>query len=226
MIRIEDLTQEDITKAGDIDLRRWRSSFCQVFEKRQRANKQVDMMLPGYAFLTLQMRERELVWKAHDIDMALFEIRVAGSDNQSEAEADVEEEAVVGAPDIEKVDVNIISKSDNDDERIVFGVVYEPDTEDTQGDEATALEIKKACYSFMENGQVYFVMHKGVRVDVCVLENYLAPVDFSIETASGMEKVTKGTWLLGSRIPFGEMWADIKSGELAGYSMGGTGQRV
>lgn len=226
MTRIEDLTKEDVTEAGDIQLHRWRSSFCQVFEKRQLSNKKIDMMIPGYAFLTSAMRERGLVWKAHDIDMELFEIRVAiDSEKQSEA-ATTEEEVMVDAPDIDKLDVSIISKSDDDDERIVFGVVYEPDEEDTQGDEATAEEIKKACYSFMENGQVYFVMHKGVRVDVCVLENYLAPVDFSIETTDGVEKVTKGTWLLGSRIPVGEMWDDIKSGELAGYSMGGTGQRV
>lgn len=225
MVRIEDLTKEDVTEAGDIQLHRWRSSFCQVFEKRQLSNKEIDMMIPGYAFLTSAMRERGLVWKAHDIDMELFEIRVA-VDSEKQVAIATEEEVVVDAPDIDKLDVSIISKSDDDDERIVFGVVYEPDTEDTQGDEATAEEIEKACYSFMENGQVYFVMHKGVRVDLCVLENYLAPVDFSIETADGVEKVTKGTWLLGSRIPVGAMWDDIKSGELTGYSMGGTGQRV
>ncbi len=220
MKRIEDLTQDDITQAGDIELHRWRSSFCQVFEKRQMENKEIDMMLPGYVFLTDTMRERGLVWKAHDIDMALFEIRVAGSD-QSEAEADIEEEVIADAPDIEKVDVSIISKSDDDDERIVFGVVYEPDAEDTQGDYATAEEIRKAAYTFMENGQEYKVMHKGAPVDVRVLESYLAPVGFSI----GEDVVKKGSWMLTSRINDPEMWADIKSGEFAGYSMGGTSER-
>ncbi len=220
MILIEDLTQEDVMNAGDIQLRRWRASFCQVFEKRKGANKEIDMMLPGYAFLTSQMRERGLVWKAHDIDMALFEIRVAvGSDNQSEAEADIEEEVIIDAPDIE-LDVNIISKSD-DDEHIVIGVVYEPDEEDTQGDYATEEEIRKAAYSFMENGQSYLVMHKGVTADVCVLESYLAPVDFEL----GGETVKKGSWVLTSRINDAEMWADIKSGEFTGYSMGGTSER-
>lgn len=218
MKRIEDLTQDDITEAGDIELHRWRSSFCQVFEKRQAANKEIDMMLPGYVFLTDTMRDRGLVWKAHDIDMALFEIRVAGSDDQSEAEAD--EEVMVDAPDIEKVDVNIISKSD-DDEHIVFGVVYEPDEEDTQGDYATEEEIRKAAYTFMENGQDYLVMHKGTPADVCVLESYLAPVGFSV----GEETVKKGSWMLTSRINDAEMWVDIKSGEFTGYSMGGTSER-
>lgn len=223
MKRIEDLTPDDIAEAGDVQLRRWRSSFCQVFEKRQKANKEIDMMLPGYVSLTKEMLGRSLVWKAHDIDMMLFEIRVAvSSESQSEAEEEHEEEVVVGAPDIEKhkINVNIISKSD-DDERIVVGVVYEPNEEDTQGDYATAEEIRKAAYSFMENGQIYKVMHKDVAVDICVLETYLAPVEFQI----GDETITKGTWLLASRIPPGEMWADIKSGEFTGYSMGGTTER-
>lgn len=219
MKRIEDLTQDDIAEAGDVQLRRWRSSFCQVFEKRQKANKEIDMMLPGYVSLTSEMLKRSLVWKAHDIDMTLFEIRVAVS---SESQSEIEEEVVVGAPNAEGpvINVNIISKSD-DDERIVMGVVYEPNEEDTQGDYATAEEIRKAAYSFMENGQIYKVMHKDVAVDICVLETYLAPVEFQI----GDETVTKGTWLLASRIPPGEMWADIKSGEFTGYSMGGTTER-
>ena len=222
MKRIEELTQDDITKAGDIELYRLRLRFCQVFQKADREPAENDALLPGYAFLTDTMRERELVWKAHDIDMALFEARLAvGSDNQSEAEAGIEEEVMVDAPDVGKVDVSIISKSDDDDERIVFGVVYEPDEEDTQGDYATVEDIRKAAYSFMEIGQIYKVMHKGVPVDVCVLESYLAPVEFQM----GGETVKKGTWLLGSRIPEGEMWADIKSGEHTGYSMAGTSER-
>jgi len=130
-------------------------------------------------------------------------------------------------PDFSKrsVDVSIISKSD-DDERIILGVVYAPDEEDTQGDSATVEEIKKAAYSFMESGQKYCVMHNGVRVDLCVLENYLAPVDFTVETAEGTENITKGTWMLASRVPAGELWADVKSGALTGYSMGGTTEQV
>jgi len=226
LIPIEELTQDDVTKAESADLLTYRLKFCQVFKKRERANRPTDMMLPGYAFVTAEMKDRGLVWKSQEIDLELFRARIAVGlklripDEDNELE---EEEVIEDAPDIEKeaVGVSIISKSD-DDERIVFGVVYEPDEEDTQGDYATAEEIRKAAYSFMENGQTYHVMHKGAEVPVCVLESYLAPVEFQM----GEETVKKGTWLLGSRIPEGEMWTDIKSGELAGYSMGGTGDRV
>ncbi len=214
MIRIEDLTKDDIEEASNDDLYKYRLSFCQVFQKRERAGEDTDKMLPGYAFLTREMKKRRLIWKAQEIDMVLFGKRM------NIAPPNEEEEVIPDAPDAEEsaIDVSIISKSDDDDERIVFGVVYEPDVEDTQGDQATAEEIRKAAYSFMENGQTYKVMHKGIAVDICVLETYLAPVEFQI----GDETITKGTWLLASRIPKGELWADIKSGEYTGYSMAGT----
>jgi len=224
LIPIEDLTLEDVVNAASQDLCVYRLKFCQVFEKRQRQNKSVEMMLPGYAFLTTEMKDRGLVWKAQEIDLELFRAWIVVAEDNAEEDTKEDEEVVADASDLEKqtVDVNIVSKSDDDDERIVFGIVYEPDEEDTQGDYATAEEIRKAAYSFMENGQTYHVMHKGAVVNVCVLESYLAPVEFQ----AGGETVKKGTWLLASRIPEGEMWTDIKSGELAGYSMGGTGDRV
>lgn len=213
MKRIEELTKDDILEAEDKDLFKYRLSFCQVFDKRQREDQPIDMMLPGYIFLTNEMKKRHMIWKAHEIDMQLFSVQM---DVMMSEEEEVEE--VVDVPATESVDVNIISKSDDDDERIVVGVVYEPDEEDTQGDYATAEEIRTAAYSFMENGQTYHVMHKGVAVNIGVLESYLAPVEFAV----GEETVKKGTWMLTSRIIDADMWADIKSGKLAGYSMGGT----
>ena len=143
MKRIEDLTQDDVTKATTEELYKYRLSFCQVFQKRETEGKDTQMMLPGYAFLTQTMRKQGLIWKAQDIDMALFS--VAWGDLPEEEEVDIEEvpEEVVDVPAVEKVDVSIISKSDDDDERIVFGIVYEPDVEDTQGDQATAEEIRR-----------------------------------------------------------------------------------
>jgi len=227
LIPIEDLTREDVVNAASQNLCVYRLKFCQVFQKRERHNKSIDMMLPGYAFLTAEMKERGLVWKSQEIDLELFRAQIAvGLQPRSPAEdnAEEDEEVVQDAPDADAdaIDVSIISKSDDDDERIVVGIVYEPDEEDTQGDYATAEEIRLAAYSFMENGQTYHVMHKGVAVDIGVLESYLAPVAFLM----GEETVKKGTWMLTSRIPDADMWADIKSGELAGYSMGGTGDRV
>ncbi len=103
------------------------------------------------------------------------------------------------------------------DEQIVYGIVYEPDTVDAQGDEANAEVIKKAAYGFMENAQNFKVMHKGKNVKVQILENYLAPVDFKINK----RQVKKGTWILVTRILDKKLWKQIKEGNLTGYSMAG-----
>jgi len=119
---------------------------------------------------------------------------------------------------IEK-DIEIIP-IEKGDEHIVYGIVYEPDTKDAQGDEANAEEIQKAAYDFMEHVQTFKVMHKGNRVKVRILENYIAPVDFTIKK----RKVKKGSWILVTRILDKKLWAEIKAGKLTGYSMAGYAQ--
>lgn len=103
------------------------------------------------------------------------------------------------------------------DEHIVYGIVYEPDTIDAQGDSASAKEIQKAAYDFMENVQTFKVMHTGKKVNIKILENYIAPVDFTI----AKRNVKKGSWVLVTRILDKKVWKDIKAGKLTGYSMAG-----
>lgn len=111
----------------------------------------------------------------------------------------------------------VILPIEKGDEHIVYGIVYEPDTVDAQGDQASADEIQKAAYDFMENVQAFKVMHKGKKVKVKILENYIAPVDFAI----AKRKVKKGSWVLVTRILDSELWKDIKAGKFTGYSMAG-----
>jgi len=103
------------------------------------------------------------------------------------------------------------------DERIVCGIVYEPDEVDSQGDMTTEDEIRKAAYQFMEEVQKFKMNHKGKPVKARVLESYIAPNDLVI---AGHE-VKKGSWLLTTRILDKQIWDDIKSGKLTGYSMAG-----
>jgi len=118
----------------------------------------------------------------------------------------------------EEIEKNIvILPIEKGDEHIVYGIVYEPDTKDAQGDQASADEIQKAAYDFMENVQTFKVMHKGKKVKVKILENYIAPVDFTI----AKKQVKKGSWVLVTRILDSKLWKDIKAGKLTGYSMAG-----
>ena len=55
-----------------------------------------------------------------------------------------------------------------------------------------------------------------------MLESYLAPTDFTI----GELAVRKGTWLLAVRVLSDELWERVKSGDLTGFSIGGSARRV
>jgi site-specific DNA-adenine methylase len=108
------------------------------------------------------------------------------------------------------------------EERYVLGVVLEPETVDAQDDIYSAAEVRDAAHRFMEQHQNIGLMHRGlVNGRVKILESYLAPTSFPLDGA----QVRKGTWLLAVRILDDELWAQIKSGELTGLSIGGSARR-
>jgi len=132
---------------------------------------------------------------------------------------EIEKEQDILKPDIEKkferfVPIFPIAKGD---EHIVYGVVYEPDVEDSQGDTANTEEIQKAAYQFMEDVQLFKVNHKGKKIKVKVLESYIAPADFVVSN----QQIKKGSWILVTRVLDKKVWKDIKEGHLTGYSMAG-----
>lgn len=106
-------------------------------------------------------------------------------------------------------------------EHIVYGIVSEPETEDSQGDIISEAEIRKAAYRFMEEAQIFKVNHDGNEVKTSILENFLAPDDFVI---NGLP-VKKGSWILAVRVLNKAVWEDITKGALTGYSIAGYAQR-
>jgi len=112
-----------------------------------------------------------------------------------------------------------IMKRGTDEERYVFGVVLEPDAVDSQGDVYDEEAVKYASRYFMASRHRMGFMHDYVLEDdkYIVVDNYLAPVDFSLEGAT----VKKGTWLLGVIVTDEELWRQIKAGELNGFSIEG-----
>ena len=103
----------------------------------------------------------------------------------------------------------------------VTGVVYEPMTEDTQGDYMTEEEIQKAAYWFAKYGSGTDIQHSFVRDEHCsVVESWIAKADFTIDD----EQVKKGTWLMTVEICDDELWSAIEKGEITGFSMGGSGK--
>lgn len=115
---------------------------------------------------------------------------------------------------IEKVD---------DEKQLIYGIVYEPDVVDSQGDYADAGEIEKACHNFMENYQNMSLMHKElVNEDVKIVECSIAQADFTL----GVRAVKKGTWILVSHVISKDIWKEVKSGKLTGYSLEGSARSI
>jgi hypothetical protein len=106
---------------------------------------------------------------------------------------------------------------------VFYCVVYEPDSVDADGDYATAEEIQKACWLYMEKYQKLNLMHEDSLTDkqVIVVENALALVDFAI----GTDIIKKGSWYIAVKVKDPEIKKAIESGELNSLSMEGTASK-
>lgn len=111
---------------------------------------------------------------------------------------------------------------DEEEEHTVFGIVLEPEVVDSQGDIYSAEEIRLTAYRFMERYQQFGLQHEDLIPEIFPLESFIAPVDFEV----GGQKVKKGTWLLRVRVLDTDIWLRVKSGELTGFSIGGSAMRT
>jgi hypothetical protein len=109
----------------------------------------------------------------------------------------------------------------NEEERIVFGIVLEPDVVDLHGDTYDGPTVRKAAHKFMEEFQNIGLQHtEFVNDQVNILESYVAPDNMVIDTPSEKVKIKKDTWLMVNRIVDDELWEKVKTGEFTGFSIG------
>ena len=109
----------------------------------------------------------------------------------------------------------------DDTTHYITGIVYEPLTEDTQGNYMTEDEIRKAAHYFAKNGDKVDIQHSFEAVDgVAVVENYIAPCDMTV----GETPVIKGTWLMTVEVTDTDIWEKVQKGDITGFSMGGIGK--
>jgi len=105
--------------------------------------------------------------------------------------------------------------------RIVGGVVYEPDSVDTQGDYTTADEIQEAMYRFMEkyakNKARIKIQHEGKSYDFPILECFQPEHDIQ----RGGKVVKAGSWWLMLKVTDPDIWKMVEDGRLNAFSMGG-----
>ena len=114
-----------------------------------------------------------------------------------------------------------ILKTD-DEQRLVYGwasVVTEKGEPvvDRQGDVIEAETLVKAVNEFMEHVRVGKAMHTGEQVGVVV---HSLPITKEIGDALGIHSDREG-WVVAYKVYDDAVWAMVKSGELAAFSIGG-----
>ncbi|WP_144625207.1 XkdF-like putative serine protease domain-containing protein [Bacillus velezensis] len=117
-------------------------------------------------------------------------------------------------PDFHK-EVRVLAKEAGE-QKLVYGIVYEPDTVDAHGDFMTAAEIEKAAHGFLKDAREIDKQHDFQGGVGEVVESYVAPADFEMNG----ETIKKGSWVLVTKASEA-VWDEIKKGEVTGYSMAG-----
>ncbi len=114
-----------------------------------------------------------------------------------------------------------ILKAD-DEQRMVYGwasVVTEKGEPvvDRQGDVIEADTLVRAVNKFMEHVRVGKEMHKGDQIGAVI---HSMPVTKEIGESLGIQSDREG-WIVAFKVYNDDVWAKVKSGELAAFSIGG-----
>lgn len=118
-------------------------------------------------------------------------------------------------------EVKVFVNKEDAEQKLVYGVVYEPDVEDSHKDFMTANEIEKAAHGFLKDARNIDTQHDFEAGVGEVVESYIAPADLTI----GEEVITKGSWILVTKASE-DIWEAIQKGDYTGYSLAGTAEAI
>jgi len=107
--------------------------------------------------------------------------------------------------------------------RLVYGTVYSPNEEDTQGDWADREEIRNAAYQFLKNG---FTKNVDQQHDFVPDEGFVAESFILEKTDERFPDAVPGSWVVVIKVENEETWTKLKKGELTGISLAGTAKRI
>lgn len=116
-----------------------------------------------------------------------------------------------------------IFKADSQ-KQIVYGVVLEPHSVDSQDDWMKPEDIEKAAHGYLIKSREVGKQHVG-KMDAEVVESYIAPQDMMLEGQYGSQVVKQGSWVLGVKVNDQSEWSKVVSGHYTGFSVGGFGLR-
>ncbi len=134
----------------------------------------------------------------------------------------------INPPDKEEFDVESRILKTDDDRRLFYAVVLEPMTQvtdkgDSHGHVMKSSEIEESAHYFMKMGATVFKGHQS-KVDVSVVESFIAPVDYTPEGCT--EEIKKGSWVAAVKVHDDKTWNEIKDGEITAFSPGGYGKLI
>ncbi len=111
----------------------------------------------------------------------------------------------------------------NEEDRVLYGVVYAPNELDAHGDYTTGEEIKKAAWNFLKEGRVrnVDVEHTYKEAPAFVAESWLSKGNDPL-----FPEEPENTWIVGIRVEDEKLWEEIKRGEYRGLSLAGTARVV
>lgn len=110
-------------------------------------------------------------------------------------------------------------KKVDEDKQLAYGEVYVPMIPDSQGDFMTAVEIEKMSHQFMKDGLL-----RGVDTQHDLQDNGAVVVESFIARKDDPDFIHEA-WVAAVWVP-DELWPLVKSGELGGFSMYGSGERT
>lgn len=113
-----------------------------------------------------------------------------------------------------------IAKLD-DDQHLVYGIVYSPNEPDTDGDFTTAEVIKQMSYDFMKNRNTNNIdkQHNSNPEEGFVAESWILE-----KNDPHFPDEPEGSWAVAIKVTKDDTWSKIKSGEITGLSMAGVAE--
>jgi hypothetical protein len=109
-------------------------------------------------------------------------------------------------------------KKVDEDQRLVYGIVYSPDEVDTDGDFTTADVIKDAAYTFMKNRNT---LNVDKQHDFDPNEGFVAESWLTKKKDPVFPDDPEGSWAVAIKVTKDDTWFKVKSGEITGLSMSG-----
>lgn len=122
--------------------------------------------------------------------------------------------------------IEIVFAKIDEERRIVYAPVLLPDKFDAQEDIVTPAEIERTAHDFMmdyrKGNSTLNDLHKRDVGDEAayIVESYVVPE--GNEIVLGEHTYPYGTWILGVKVLDDGIWGRVKTGELRGFSPGGT----